>query len=94
MAEYWASLLPKVWDKLDWGDIQMKKTYEWKQNLTAVGVEHIFAPGVQVLVKSHLVGKLKPKAHGPYTFVRYGRDGRFGTARVNTGQRVLTCSVA
>ena len=72
----------------------MKKAYEWKQNLKAVGVEHIFAPGDQVLVKSHLAGKLKSKALGPYTFVRYGGDGRFGTAKVNTGQRVLTCSAA
>ena len=72
----------------------MKKAYEWKQNLKAVGVEHIFAPGDQVLVKSHLAGKLKPKALGPYTFMRYGGDRRFGMAKVNTRQRVLTCSAA
>ena len=52
-------------------DAQMVKEYTNRRNLAEHDVRYIFEAGDPVLLRSKEPGKLKCRAVGPYTFIRY-----------------------
>ena len=81
--------LPAVRRRLAQGDAKMKKEYELQAALRGIGVEHIFSAGDLVLVRQLRIGKLRPKAEGPYYFLRYrGKLKAVAVVRTQEG-RVL-----
>ena len=72
----------------------MKKDYETKAALAAVGVTHYFQPGQLVLVKQPRIGKLRPKVIGPFYFRKYRGPLKAVAKVANRAGRLLEFAAA
>ena len=61
---------PAVTARLAWTDAGAKAMYEEAQLLEMGGVPHQFNAGDSVLLMQRRIGKLLPKATGPWIFLR------------------------
>jgi hypothetical protein len=71
LEKLWSDTLPEVRRKLSETDKRMKKDYEVKHLLKSMKVPYYFKPGDKVVVRQLRIGKMLPKALGPFTFLKY-----------------------
>ena len=71
----------------------MKRKYKTEACLKGLGVSYIFAPREEVMLKDFRVGKLTPRAWGPFKFICYEADGGC-TTLIHDGSKLQRVSAA
>ena len=62
LEAHFLRMLPTIRMRLTKGDVNIKRKHETEAWLKGLGVNCIFAPGEEVMLKDFRVGKLTPRA--------------------------------
>ena len=94
LERIWRSTVTLARQRLAAGDRAMQREYQRRHQLLKMEIPHYFKEGDWVLLKQRRVGKLLPRAMGPYRFLRYKAPSCLTAELTSVDGLRLDCSSA